>query len=275
MGARIRSSQGSDRSRSGGASASSVRGCVGDLPRQESSADADDADRHDDPHGGEVRRDGDARRRGQGAERGRREPAHGPHPVEPLQDRPAIDALHADAVRVLRCIHDRVEHAQHQERERERRPRWRLPDRDDRERRRDARHGAHPSAAEARDQHPGEPAGEEAPDRQRGDRGPQLGVGEAQPVPDLRQPRQVDETSTPLAKNSVLTAMRADRARAALTEGIIGRLWCPSSRGARGEPALSSRRCLSFPRSRPSPATSGAASCRPTAGPARRSRARA
>ena len=84
-----------------------------------------------------------------------------------------------------------------------------------------------------------------------------------------------DETSMPLAKNSVLTAMRADRARAALTEGIIGRLWCPSSRGARGEPALSSRRCLSFPRSRPSPATSGAASCRPTAGPARRSRARA
>ena len=69
--------------------------------------------------------------------------------------------------------------------------------------------------------------------------------------------------------------MRADRARAALTEGIIGRLWCPSSRGARREPALSSRRCLSFPRSRPSPATSGAASCRPTAGPARRSPARA
>ena len=97
----------------------------------------------------------------------------------------------------------------------------------------DARDGAHPPAAEARDEHPGEPAREQPADRQRGDRGPELGVRQPEPVPDLRQPRQDDATSTPLAKNSVLTAIRADRARAALTEGIIGRLWCPSSRGAR------------------------------------------
>ena len=141
----------------------------------------------------------------------------------------------------------------------------------------DARDRADPPAAEARDEHPREPARQQPADRQRGDRGARARRWSGPSPSRIAGRRGRNEAmSTPLAKNRVLTAIRADRARRGADGGVIGGPWCPSSRPAsRREPALSSRRCLSSPRSRPSRATSGATCCRPAAGPARRSPARA
>ena len=91
-----------------------------------------------------------------------------------------------------------------------------------------------------------------------------------------------DAEIAPFAKNSTLTAIRADRARVREISSAMGDPWCP--RCARDDARLrvasgghlSYRhgRCLSSPRSRPSRATSGATCCPTAAGPARRSPAR-
>ena len=69
-----------------------------------------------------------------------RHAAHAPHAVEPLEDRAPVDALDAEAVRVHRRVHRRVEHAVHDVRGEQRRPRPASPIEASATGRADARH---------------------------------------------------------------------------------------------------------------------------------------
>ena len=111
-----------------------------------------------------------------------------PQPVEALEDRPPVDPLDPEAVRVHRRVHGRVEHAQHEVRGGERRPRGGEADRGERDRRADPE-GTATREARAGDEHPGEPLS--SPPIGKGRYGdPQLRVREAEAVLDRGQAGQ-------------------------------------------------------------------------------------
>ena len=117
-------------------------------------------------------------------------PADAPEPVEALEDRPAVHPLHAEAVGVHRRVHRRVEHAEHEVREREHRPRLGESNRCKRDDEPDAREDGEARTPHARDEHAGQAAREQPADRQRGDGGAELGVRQPERVLDRGQPRQ-------------------------------------------------------------------------------------
>ena len=119
-----------------------------------------------------------------------RHAADAPHAVEALEDRAPVLPLHADAVRVHRRVHRRVEHAQHEDRERQRGHEVARPTGHQR------RAASPPAMVATRPlpnraiSRPDEAPGDQAADRHRGHGRPELRVGQAERVLDGREARQ-------------------------------------------------------------------------------------
>ena len=110
--------------------------------------------------------------------------------MERVEDRPAVDALDRDAVGVLGRVHRRVEGTQHEERRGQQPPRRREASRDEQQPVDHARDDGEPAAPEAVDEDAGESAREQPADRHRGDRRPELRVGQVEPGLDRGQARE-------------------------------------------------------------------------------------
>ena len=184
---------------------------------------------------------------------------------------------------VHRGVHRRVEHAHHEERERRAPPtsrRARSPSSEA------ASPCPRPSATRPLPNRAmssaGEAAREQAADRQRRDGGAQLRVRQGEGVLDRGQPRQDRRGDRAVREEQHADGEPGGAGARRREGGGHGRPMVPDAPGAGpvarrtgAGPVLSSPRCLSSPRSRPSRATSAATCCPMAAGPARRSPARA
>ena len=198
--------------------------------------------------------------------RGRRDRADGPArqrpgappAVERVQDRAAVPPLDDDPVGVLRGIHRRVERAQHQEAGREERPRRRQPQPGEQRAEHEPGQDGEPAAADALDEQAGQPARDEPADRHRGHRGTELRVRQAEVRLDHGEPRQ--DVGDERAVDEEQGTDREPRASG------VGRNGRGVHRSIIAYLSYRHDRCLSFPRSRPSRATSGATCCPRAAG---------
>ena len=136
----------------------------------------------------EVRAQRDLEPCGCGAQQAARHGPDAPQRVQAVDDRPAVRALHPEAVRVLRDVDDRVEPADHEHDRHEAEPGVRERQAGQREAEGDEAERGDPGRAEPADAQRREQAGQQRPHRHGGDRSAVGDVGELEPVLHLRQP---------------------------------------------------------------------------------------